>query len=350
MLSQVKLIAEPWDVGPGGYQVGNFPVLWSEWNGIYRDTMRDFWRLHASCGRVRLAPDRLLRPLPGRRPRPVRLDQLHHRPRRLHPRRPRRLQRQAQRGQPRGQPGRHRRQPLVELRRRGPDRRRRGDRAAGAPAKQLPRHAAALPGDPDAPRRRRDRPYPARQQQRLVPGQRDLVVRLEPRSRPGGAAGVHPAPDRAASQPPGVSSRELPRRAGDDGLGAPRCLVVPGRRTQDDPPRLAVRRAGPRPLPQRRRDHDPRSARRGDQGRLVPAPLQCARRRSDDGAPVAALRRAVGARALDRRSWGAVGVRDLPLAERGPPGLAVDRGAEAGRLEFAALKIAPSGSLALARQ
>ncbi|HEY5240735.1 MAG TPA: glycogen debranching protein GlgX [Polyangiaceae bacterium] len=50
VLSQVKLIAEPWDVGPGGYQVGNFPVLWSEWNGIYRDTMRDFWRLHASTG------------------------------------------------------------------------------------------------------------------------------------------------------------------------------------------------------------------------------------------------------------------------------------------------------------
>ncbi|MDX6663976.1 MAG: isoamylase, partial [Solirubrobacteraceae bacterium] len=44
ILSQVKLIAEPWDVGPGGYQVGNFPVLWSEWNGIYRDVVRDFWR------------------------------------------------------------------------------------------------------------------------------------------------------------------------------------------------------------------------------------------------------------------------------------------------------------------
>ena len=44
VLSQVKLIAEPWDVGPGGYQVGNFPILWAEWNGIYRDTMRDFWR------------------------------------------------------------------------------------------------------------------------------------------------------------------------------------------------------------------------------------------------------------------------------------------------------------------
>ena len=48
VLSQVKLIAEPWDVGPGGYQVGNFPVLWSEWNGIYRDVMRDFWRGQAS--------------------------------------------------------------------------------------------------------------------------------------------------------------------------------------------------------------------------------------------------------------------------------------------------------------
>ena len=48
VLSQVKLIAEPWDVGPGGYQVGNFPVLWTEWNGIYRDAMRDFWRGQAT--------------------------------------------------------------------------------------------------------------------------------------------------------------------------------------------------------------------------------------------------------------------------------------------------------------
>lgn len=44
VLSQVKLIAEPWDVGPGGYQVGNFPVLWTEWNGMYRDSVRRFWR------------------------------------------------------------------------------------------------------------------------------------------------------------------------------------------------------------------------------------------------------------------------------------------------------------------
>jgi glycogen operon protein len=50
VLSQVKLIAEPWDVGEGGYQVGNFPVLWTEWNGLYRDVMRDFWRGQARLG------------------------------------------------------------------------------------------------------------------------------------------------------------------------------------------------------------------------------------------------------------------------------------------------------------
>ncbi len=44
VVSQVKLIAEPWDVGEGGYQVGNFPPLWTEWNGKYRDAVRDFWR------------------------------------------------------------------------------------------------------------------------------------------------------------------------------------------------------------------------------------------------------------------------------------------------------------------
>jgi len=44
VINRVKLIAEPWDIGDGGYQVGNFPALWSEWNGKYRDTVRDFWR------------------------------------------------------------------------------------------------------------------------------------------------------------------------------------------------------------------------------------------------------------------------------------------------------------------
>jgi glycogen operon protein len=59
VLSQVKLIAEPWDIGPGGYQVGNFPILWAEWNGKYRDAMRSYWRGH------RLSVDELAYRLTG---------------------------------------------------------------------------------------------------------------------------------------------------------------------------------------------------------------------------------------------------------------------------------------------
>ena len=70
VLSQVKLIAEPWDVGEGGYQVGNFPVLWTEWNGIYRDTMRDFWRGEARVGEFasRFTGSSDLYQLDGRKP------------------------------------------------------------------------------------------------------------------------------------------------------------------------------------------------------------------------------------------------------------------------------------------
>ena len=141
VVSQVKLIAEPWDVGEGGYQVGNFPPLWSEWNGKYRDTVRDFWRgdrpdarpssptgspaaptstkatarqPYASINFVTAHDGFTLRDLVS-------------------------LQRQAQRGERRGQPRRREPQPLVELRRRRADRRSRRQRAARAPAAQLPR-------------------------------------------------------------------------------------------------------------------------------------------------------------------------------------------------------------------
>ncbi len=71
VVSQVKLIAEPWDVGPGGYQVGNFPPQWTEWNGKYRDTVRDFWRGEPStlgefAGRISGSADLYARS--GRRP------------------------------------------------------------------------------------------------------------------------------------------------------------------------------------------------------------------------------------------------------------------------------------------
>ena len=52
VLSQVKLIAEPWDLGEGGYQVGNFPVLWTEWNGQYRDCLRSFWKGDSSIAEM----------------------------------------------------------------------------------------------------------------------------------------------------------------------------------------------------------------------------------------------------------------------------------------------------------
>ena len=72
VISQVKLIAEPWDVGPGGYQVGAFPVLWSEWNGKYRDNVRAFWRgddVGVGDLAYRLSGSSDLYELSGRRPR-----------------------------------------------------------------------------------------------------------------------------------------------------------------------------------------------------------------------------------------------------------------------------------------
>ena len=71
IISQVKLIAEPWDVGPGGYQVGNFPVGWAEWNGKYRDTIRRFWKgIGGQTGEVayRLSGSSDLYASSGRRP------------------------------------------------------------------------------------------------------------------------------------------------------------------------------------------------------------------------------------------------------------------------------------------
>ena len=70
VVSQVKLIAEPWDVGPGGYQVGGFPPQWTEWNGSYRDVVRDFWRGEPSLGEFasRVAGSSDLYENSGRRP------------------------------------------------------------------------------------------------------------------------------------------------------------------------------------------------------------------------------------------------------------------------------------------
>ena len=96
-VSQVKLIAEPWDVGPGGYQVGNFPPQWTEWNGKFRDTVRDYWRGEAAtlgefASRLTGSADLY----ESHRSAPGGVHQFRHRPRRFHAARPGVVQRKAQ--------------------------------------------------------------------------------------------------------------------------------------------------------------------------------------------------------------------------------------------------------------
>ena len=74
------MIAEPWDIGLGGYQVGGFPTGWSEWNDVYRKTMRRYWRGDGNLlGDIARAHDRLGAAIPARRPRPARQHQPRHR-------------------------------------------------------------------------------------------------------------------------------------------------------------------------------------------------------------------------------------------------------------------------------
>ena len=99
VLSQVKLIAEPWDLGEGGYQVGNFPTKWTEWNGKYRDTVRRFWRGDGGCCPSWPSGCPAAAISTSRAAAALRQHQLRHRARRLHAARPGQLQREAQRGQ-----------------------------------------------------------------------------------------------------------------------------------------------------------------------------------------------------------------------------------------------------------
>ena len=95
VLNRVKLIAEPWDIGPGGYQVGNFPLGWAEWNDRYRDCMRAYWK--GDGGLIGEFASRLTGSSARER-------QLHRGARWLHAARSGELQRQAQRGQRRRKP------------------------------------------------------------------------------------------------------------------------------------------------------------------------------------------------------------------------------------------------------
>ena len=184
VVSNVKLIAEPWDVGPGGYQVGNFPPPWTEWNGKYRDTVRDVWSgAHVGVRDLayRLTGSSDLYRSDGRRPFAsinfvtahdgFPLADL--------------VTYEHKRNEANGEDNRdgesHNRNWNCGVE--GPTDDPRGPGAAGPAGAQPPRHAAAVHRRADADRRRRARPHPAGQQQRLLPGQRDLLAGLEGRRR-----------------------------------------------------------------------------------------------------------------------------------------------------------------------
>ena len=179
VLSQVKLIAEPWDVGPGGYQVGNFPVLWAEWNGIYRDTMRDFWRgageRRASSRQRFTGSSDLYQATGASRSRRSTSS-------------PRTTASRCATSSPTTRSTTRRTARATAT---APTTTARGTAASRATTddpevialrarqqRNFLADAAPLAGRADAARRRRARPHAARQQQRLVPGQRALVVRL----------------------------------------------------------------------------------------------------------------------------------------------------------------------------
>ncbi len=243
VLSQVKLIAEPWDLGVGGYQVGQFPVLWTEWNGKYRDTVRSFWRGDAGSTSemaTRLAGSSDLYEHSGRRPYASINFVTAHDGFTLHDLVS--YDHQAQRSQPREQPGRREPQPQLELRSRRTDRRPRGAGAQGTPETQPAGDDVPVAGRADAERRRRDGPHAARQQQRLLPGQRAELDRLGPQRRGRRPAGLHGAADPAAARGagalppfvlPGAGHPRRQRqghrvaRPGGEGIERPRVAVRP---------------------------------------------------------------------------------------------------------------------------
>ena len=216
VVSQVKLIAEPWDIGEGGYQVGNFPGLWTEWNGKYRDTVRDYWRGEpATLGEFgsRLTGSSDLYEATGRRPGAsinfvtchdgfpladlVSYNEKHNR------------------GQRRGQPRRRKPQSVVELRGGGSDRRPGHSCSARQADAQHHGHLDGLPGHGDDLARRRDRAHPAGQQQRLLPGLRHLVdglVTVPEERRP---ARVHAPGHQAAAGPSGLPQAPVLRGQAD---------------------------------------------------------------------------------------------------------------------------------------
>jgi hypothetical protein len=230
VLSPLLLVAEPWDLGDGGYQVGSFPPGWAEWNDQYRDTMRAYWK--GDGGLIGDFARRLTgsHDLFGKNERGpcasvnfitahdgftlhdlVSYNEKHNE-----------------------EPRRQLQQPRLELRRRGPHRRCRDQPAARAAEAQLRGDAAAVAGRADDGGRRRGRPHAAGKQQRLLPGQRDQLGRLVLGRSALDLPQLREAHGAAAEGPPDLpAARLLPRRAGGR-QGPQGRRVVRARRPRDD--------------------------------------------------------------------------------------------------------------------
>ncbi len=331
VLSQVKLIAEPWDVGPGGYQVGNFPILWSEWNGIYRDTMRDFWRGEATVAEFasRFGGSADLYESDGRKPfASVNFITAHD-----------------------GFTLRD----LVSYDQKHNDANGEGNRDGTDDNRSWNCGVEGPTDDPavNALRARQQRNFLATLL--LSQGVPMLLGGDEwGRSQGGnnnawcqdnevswfnwdtvrrGAARVHEAADRTAARPSGVPPDALLRRHGRAPAGR---VVDASRRTADDAARLGQHGvARDRRVPERRRARDAERPRRGVARRLVPAALQRPFRGDHLPSPGPSLRDALGGRLRDRPVRGRTPrpgqrrARRVALAGVAPPGLSHGR---SGRL------------------
>ena len=332
ILSQVKLIAEPWDVGPGGYQVGNFPVLWSEWNGIYRDTMRDFWRGQADGGEFarRLTGSSDLYQDDGRRPFAsvnfitahdgftlrdlVSYNDKHN----AANQEDNRDGTDDNRSWNCGAEGETDDPEVIALR----ERQQRNFLATllfsqGAPM---------LLGGDEIGRTQGGNNNGWCQDNEISWYDWDLdeaaEARLEFARRLIALRRMHPVFHR----------RDFLTGGDPAGSGLPGRLVVPARRAQDDPARLGHRRALPRDVPQRRGAHRPGAGGRAGRGRLVPAALQRLRRghRVQPAEPPLRAPVVAGARHRGRGRGGRLG--DVPVQCRAGPARAVAAAAATGGL------------------
>ena len=323
VISQVKLIAEPWDVGDGGYQVGGFPPLWSEWNGKYRDSVRDFWRGEPSTlGEFasRLSGSSDLYEHTGRRPIAsvnfvtahdgftlndlVSYNEKHN----------------EANGEGNKDGESHNRSWNCGVE--GPT-----DDAAvrSLRARQRRNFLTTLllsQGVPMLAHGDELGRTQQRQQQRLLPGRPDLVDRLGPGPGRDGPARVHPAAGAPATGPPRVPAASLLRRhAGPRGRVRPPRPGLAGAGRSPHARRGVGRRprAGRHGLPQRRRDRRAGPARPGDRRRQLPRPVQRPARRGDVHPAAQPVRRGLdgggGHRLADRVRQHGAG-RHQPAAPR----------------------------------